>query len=316
MINFINKLRAKKVLSIGGLVILVIGLLVGIYLVSQTQIFKPRASENSEVSLSFTAPDAVEPNQTFSVDLLVKSSAMTANLLVAQIGYPANLLEVTNIATSSSVLTNIFTSKFDNNIGSIDIAGGVPNPGFATAGSDPGIIAKVTFRAKAVGEATLTYGDSKIFSNATNEDILNKLNTAKITIASPIQSSLVPSPSASPSSSPTPTPIASLSPAPSPSTAANPFSNLSATLTKDKAQFNFSYSGTPDAFNISLGTAADLIYGTNVYFAGGSNSPVINNNPQGTWEGYKCGQVFYWSVRSNYVPRNSSIEGPIVVQCP
>jgi hypothetical protein len=108
-----------------------------------------------------------------------------------------------------------------------------------------------------------------------------------------------------------PAPTGTYTPPPS----ADPFSNMSATFTKDKAQFNFSYSGTPDAFNVALGTASDLVYGTFSHFAGGSSNPLINLHPMDTWDGYKCGQVLYWAIRSNYVPHTSSVQGPVTVNC-
>jgi len=97
------KTNQKGIAQILILLILIGGLVGGLYLVRQTQIFKPRAQTPRPIPIgetSFTLStdsNGLSAGQKFSVDLLVRTDVDAANLFVAKINFPKDLLEVTGI---------------------------------------------------------------------------------------------------------------------------------------------------------------------------------------------------------------------------
>ena len=100
------KVGQKGIAQILVLVILIGGLVVGLYLVRQTQIFKPKATSPpftaGETSFTLsTNSTEVSVDQKFAVDLLVRTDTDAANLFVAKINFPKDLLEVSGIVTEN-----------------------------------------------------------------------------------------------------------------------------------------------------------------------------------------------------------------------
>lgn len=93
--------------AVVGFVLLLVGVVLGAYLVQQKQIFRPKASEiqpslTPETSFAIKdAPVIVNPGTNFTVSVNVKSDIDTANLFAAKLKFPADLLEVKSIAISS-----------------------------------------------------------------------------------------------------------------------------------------------------------------------------------------------------------------------
>lgn len=102
---------------------------------------------------------------------------------------------------------------------------------------------------------------------------------------------------------------------PSPTPVAGTFSNLSATMVKNQATFNFTYSGPRSTlFRVDVSTIKDMSGDVYVDFAGGSKSPVVMNYPT-KWDKYNCGRTLYWKVKAY----NNQIISPIqtsTVTCP
>lgn len=156
------------------------------------------------------------------VQLLVRSDIDAANLFVAKLQFPADLLEVVSInhpdrtyITNPYIIQNWIEKSFDNQTGTISLVGGVPNPGFQSDLSQPApLMAEITFRTKAVGTATISFTDSSaIYKNADNMDILGIKTPLQVVIG---DSSFLPTPSLSPtpSTTPLPSPLPSSSPLP------------------------------------------------------------------------------------------------------
>lgn len=103
------------------------------------------------------------------------------------------------------------------------------------------------------------------------------------------------------------------------------YSNLSATLGPNSANYSFIYTGSPaPMFFIATSGDPQMLTGAYVRFARGSSSPISLNNPTTVWDGYACGRTLYWAVTtedgppfwSNY---NRELMSPIassVVTCP
>jgi len=139
------------------LVIIVILVLVAIYWLifepfreqAQFQIDLPRSTQNNE---SFEMP----------VKISVSSAANAAELYFQ---FPPDLLSVEEIKTTDSVFQLWVKESpgYDNDQGTIYLAGGSPNPGFT--GSDL-LVARVKFKAKKLGTATLALEEkSRLLAN-------------------------------------------------------------------------------------------------------------------------------------------------------
>lgn len=107
--DFFTK-NKKQILGALGVIALVAVIPLGVYLVQQKQIFKPKASEvNSvsrpEASFSLQGPTTASVGGQIKVSVLVRSDIDAANLFTAKLQFPANLLKVeeVNVASSSAV---------------------------------------------------------------------------------------------------------------------------------------------------------------------------------------------------------------------
>ena len=94
------------------LLLLVTGLGVGLYLVSNPTVFKPKADviinyiPETNFSLSQDTPTVHQVGQEFQVKLLVRSDTDPANLFTAKLGFPAKYLSVSRVDTTNSFVKN------------------------------------------------------------------------------------------------------------------------------------------------------------------------------------------------------------------
>ncbi|MCL5784463.1 MAG: dockerin type I domain-containing protein [Patescibacteria group bacterium] len=138
-----------------------------------------------ETSFTLTADTpSLKVGDTFKVSVLARSDSDAANLFVAKLRFPADLLQATNIDLkpktgnsfiSSWFVTNWVENVFDNKLGSVSLVGGVPNPGFKTEPqASPSAMAEITFTAKKGGAGSITFDNtSAIYRNSDNTNILN-----------------------------------------------------------------------------------------------------------------------------------------------
>ena len=98
----------KTVISFGLVILLIAAIPIGVYLVQQKQIFKPKASETRLVTspeTSFTlisSATTVAIGQEVRVLLYARADIDAANLFTAKLKFPANLLKVASVNTTSS----------------------------------------------------------------------------------------------------------------------------------------------------------------------------------------------------------------------
>ena len=103
-------------------------------------------------------------NDVFSAEIQIKNSNEAINAVQADLNFPADLLEVVLIDKVGSIL-NLWPKEpsFFNDLGVISLSGGLPDPGFR---GQNGLIAKIYFKAKNIGEAVLKFlPDSKALLN-------------------------------------------------------------------------------------------------------------------------------------------------------
>ena len=160
---------------------------------------------------SIEASASATVNQTFTATLIGHSDEEAANLFSAKINFPANLVEVESINTNDTFVTSWAEKFYDNTTGQISLVGGIPNPGYKSEATESGEMAIITFKAKAPGNALIDLTDqSQIFSNSTNQNILDSMTDDNVMIDCGAAANCVnPSPIASPSPSVSPSPVAS-----------------------------------------------------------------------------------------------------------
>ena len=99
----------------------------------------------------------VEDGQSVIVEARLDTEGKSINAIDAIFGFPQNLLEVADISQGDSVITLwIQAPQIDNEAGTVQFIGGIPNGGSFAAG----LIARITFRAKAAGTGTLAWSDT------------------------------------------------------------------------------------------------------------------------------------------------------------
>lgn len=182
------------------LILLVAGIVLGIYLVqNRTNIFPHAASGPIAPRTAFSFQgntNSVQVGQQFDIDVVVSSDFDAANTFNAKVVYKHEILELVSIspgindATSSGSFIKKWIEQVDNpnlsdsNYREVSLSGAVPNPGFKTEPGSPGVMAKLRFRAKAVGQSNLGYNfnESAIYRNSDNQNILSATDGWSITV--------------------------------------------------------------------------------------------------------------------------------------
>lgn len=121
-------------------------------------------SPAAEAAILYFSPEAqqVFEQSTFVVELRLDTEGEAINAADITIFFPQNVLEVLDLNTGGSIFS-LYPTKpsYFNTLGSLNMQAGAPN-GFEGTGA----IAKIFFRAKARGEATLRFSqDSKVYLN-------------------------------------------------------------------------------------------------------------------------------------------------------
>ena len=231
------KLNQRGIVHLFIPLILLLGIIAGVYLIRNTTKLFPKAGGGGsgpvspETSFSLVNVNAAScdgmlckiftntavTSTTVEVDLFARSDIEASNLFSARINFPTDLLEVTSINTDSTgskqaFITNWAENYYNSLTGEIALTGGIPNPGIKSDfGYSPLYMATIIFKPKKEGKGTISFTDSSsIYSNLNNINILTVKRNLEIEIAQ-ITSSPVPTPVPSPTIAPsaTPTPIAS-----------------------------------------------------------------------------------------------------------
>ncbi len=132
------------------------------------------------MSVSPTA-GSYEVGEMFSTLVNLNSGGQSINAGMAQINFDNTRLEVVSLGYSQSIFS-LWTENptFSNVAGSINFGGGVPNPGFS--GASGGIL-RVTFRAKATGQAPVNFMSGSVLANdGQGSNILDSMRGSLFTI--------------------------------------------------------------------------------------------------------------------------------------
>ena len=98
---------------------------------------------------------------TFNVGIKVNTGGQVVNAAEGTISYDTKLLDVASISKNGSIFT-LWTTEPTHGSGNISFGGGIPRPGYnGTAGH----VATITFRAKAVGDASVRFTGGAVLAN-------------------------------------------------------------------------------------------------------------------------------------------------------
>lgn len=206
--------REAGVVQLAFLLILLAGIVASVYLVQNTQIFKPEAAptlpaaEETSFELELESdinttlfpdeptPKALSLGTKFRVDVYARSDVDAANLFAAKIKYSTDSLEFVEVNRregQSFVQNWVETSADNSNEGVISMIGGIPSPGIKTdLSSGAMLMGSIIFNTKKLGTAKIELTDtSAIYRNSDN---LNILSARKGTIEVPIEGTASSSP--------------------------------------------------------------------------------------------------------------------------
>lgn len=114
---------------------------------------------------------------TFDMTVLLNTEGQNVNAIEMAFSFPPDKLQLVSPATSNSII-GVYTSapKFNNTLGRVEIVGGIPNGINVSAG----IITKLTFRVKSVGQATIRFLDNSqaLLNDGQGTNVLNSTSGA------------------------------------------------------------------------------------------------------------------------------------------
>lgn len=113
-------------------------------------------------------------NDSFDVGLYVNSDGQSINAAQANISFPADLLEVTNVS-SSGIFTHWVpvVPNYSNINGTISFGGGLIGGPTGGYNGNSGLIITISFRAKSSGTANVSMGGASVLANdGTGSDLL------------------------------------------------------------------------------------------------------------------------------------------------
>lgn len=144
---------------------------------------------------------SVSAGDTVTVTVQVNSSDQAINAMSGTFLYPTSLLSVSSISKSGSVVS-LWVNEPTNSSsdGSIAWSGVIPNPGYQGTG---GRIFSVQFRAKAAGDATISFTQAAVLANDGNgTNVLTSAPSGKIIVSSVAPAVQIPDTTPTPTTAP------------------------------------------------------------------------------------------------------------------
>lgn len=123
----------------------------------------------------------LSPGDTATLYVLVNSEGEAINNASGAVTFPADLLEVVSVSKGGSIFSLwVEEPSFSNGSGVVSFDGGVPTPGF---NGSRGTILSLVVRAKAAGEATLSFSGAAVRANdGLGTDVLDSQKGKTLTI--------------------------------------------------------------------------------------------------------------------------------------
>ena len=139
-------------------------------------------SAAADAATLFLSPssDSRTVGDSFSVSVRVNTGGVAINSAQATVFFPNDLLEVISLSQSGVFSLWPVNPSFSNGGGTVSFAGGLPSPGYT---GSSGTIILITFKAKAVGTATVTLDSASVLANdGFGTDVLTSLGSGSFII--------------------------------------------------------------------------------------------------------------------------------------
>ncbi len=176
-------------------------------------------SSASAATLSISSNSAsVASGSTIRFSILINSGGVAINNASASISFPTDKLEVVSISKGSVFSLWAEEPTTSKSAGVITFNGGVPTPGYSGSG---GTVISINARAKAVGQASLSFSSASILANdGLGTNVLSGTTGRTITITEK-----PPAVEETPAPTPEPTPEPAPEPEPEPAEPTTPVEN-------------------------------------------------------------------------------------------
>ena len=142
-------------------------------------------SSTANAATLYLAPSTAKTvkDSTFVVLVQTNTEGEFINVAEATVNFPSNMLQVVGVSSG-----NTFTFQLPGSPGKTKstafFSAGIPSPGYKGAG---GVLGKITFKAIAVGKATISIASGKVLLNDGNAtDALRSKTGSIISISAPI----------------------------------------------------------------------------------------------------------------------------------
>ena len=145
------------------------------------------AAHRIEAATLYVGPASaqVQVGKTVTVGIYVSSPSEAINAASGTVSFSKDKLEVVSVSKSGSIFSLwVQEPSFSNTQGTTQFEGIILNPGFQGSG---GKLLTVQFRAKAPGEASITFSASAVLANdGQGTSVLTGIGNGRITISVPI----------------------------------------------------------------------------------------------------------------------------------
>lgn len=143
----------------------------------------PTTGKNPGV-LGFSVPERIEVSQPFKVKVQADTLGSSVNAVGVYLNFDPQFLRLTNMNSIESFCQFYPEKKFDNNLGTVNLACGSPHPGFKGTST----ILELEFMPLAAGTTTLRMSNMSrmLVSDGKGTNILKTLPAKQLTIVSSI----------------------------------------------------------------------------------------------------------------------------------
>lgn len=183
---FFSKERGNKIALTVSALGLLLFILISISLPFNHKLFnalypkKPSFAMN-KTSLKLESPKIAYLNEEFEVKILLNTYSQTANYFSAELEFSKDTLGALKISTKNSIITRVDESIINNQLGTVVVKGEGKISNYYD--KDPGLIATISFKAKAKGSAKINIKNrSGVYRSFDNLNILTDVDAKSTSI--------------------------------------------------------------------------------------------------------------------------------------
>ena len=173
----------QKIIMLFSLVVFAVAAITLYATLKPNALTLPNTGKNPGV-LGFSTPERIEVSQPFKVKVQADTLGSSVNAVGVYLNFDPHFLRLTNMNSIESFCQFYPEKKFDNNLGTVNLACGSPHPGFKGTST----ILELEFMPLAAGTTTLRMSNTSrmLVSDGKGTNILKTLPAKQLTIVSSI----------------------------------------------------------------------------------------------------------------------------------